>query len=274
MTEAQLQLSVHFLEVEPQAAARQLELLPVLQASLLLQKTSPAVVAQIFRAMFPNVAAKILVLLPRDSIFIWLEKLNAADLSAILRYVELEERDKLLQCLPRSKQSLCKILIAYPEYSVGSLVETDVLILEQHMLIDDALIRLKKRHHGYLQEIFVVNQQRQLVGKLAIAQLFSLAPTTLLSNAMTFNAPNVIATLDISAAIELAHWQSFDTLAVINRKHEFIGVLHHHSLRHFMLRKEAHQNKADSISSDLIENYGETIVSMLDLMSPTLINQK
>ncbi|WP_340677166.1 hypothetical protein [Paraglaciecola sp.] len=268
MTAAQLQLSVHFLTVESQAAARQLELLPSLQASLLLQKASVTAVAQVLRVMLPNVAAKILLLFPRDTVFKWLEKLNAADLAAIFRYLDVDERAQLLDVLPRSKQSLCKMLISYPEYSVGSLVETNVLIFDNNMLVEDALLRLKNNHQGYLQEVFVVNEHRHLMGKLSLTQLFTLPSATLLSNAMQPQAPSILASLDVASAAELRYWQGRDTLTVINRKHEFVGVLHHHSLRHFLYRKEVQQNQSDSVSADLVEVYGDTFVSIMDLITP------
>ncbi|WP_340677321.1 hypothetical protein [Paraglaciecola sp.] len=268
MTAAQLQLSVHFLTVESQAAARQLELLAPLQASLLLQKAPVSAVAHVLRLMLPNVAAKILLLFPRDTIFKWLEKLNAADLAAIFRYLEADERRQLIDVLPRSKQSLCKMLISYPEYSVGSLVETNVLIFDNHMLVEDALLRLKNNHQGYLQDIFVVNEHRHLMGKLTLSQLFTLPSATLLSNAMQLQVPSILASLDVASAAELKNWQGTDILTVINRKHEFVGVLHHHSLRHFLYRKNVQQNQTDSVSADLVEVYNDTLVSMMELITP------
>lgn len=274
MTAAQLQLSVHFLTVESQAAARQIELLPPEQANLLLQKAPVSTAAQVLRLMLPNVAAKILLLFPREMVFKWLEKLNAADLAAIFRYIESSERIQLLDVLPRNKQTLCKMLISYPEYSVGSLVETNVLLFDNHMLVEDALLRLKNSHQDYIQEVFVVNEQRQLMGKLTLAKLFSLPTATLLSNAMQLHIPSMLASIDIVSAAELPCWHGTDTLAVINRKHEFVGVLHHHSLRHFLYRKEMQQNQVDSVSADLVEVYGDTLVSLMDLISPVSINDK
>jgi len=274
MISAQLQLSVHFLTVESQAAARQIELLPAEQACVFLQKAPVSAVAQVLRVMLPNVAAKILLLLPADLVFKWLEKLNAADLAAIFRYLDTDERAQLLDVLPRNKQALCKMLLSYPEYSVGSLVETNVLIFDTQMLVADALLRLKNSPQGYLQEVFVVNEHRHLMGKLALAQLFTLPTATLLSNAMQPQVSSVLASLDVASAAELQLWQGNDTLTVINRKHELVGVLHHHSLRHFLYRKEVQQNQADSVSTDLVEVYGDTIVSIMDLMTPSATGER
>ncbi|KXI27753.1 magnesium transporter MgtE N-terminal domain-containing protein [Paraglaciecola hydrolytica] len=268
MTAAQLELSVHFLKVESQAAARQLELLAPEQACLLLQKSPVAAVVQVLRVMLPNVAAKILMLVPSANVFKWLEKLNAADVAAMLRYLDAEQRTQLVETLPRNKQALIKMLISYPEYSVGSLVETDVLILDEQMLVEDAMQRLKNKRHGYLQEIFIVNQSRQLMGKLALSQLFVLPSATLLHNVMQTQVNSIIASLDIVSAAELQYWKGTDTLAVINRKHEFVGVLHHHSLRHFLYRKDIQQNQNETVSADLVDIYGATFMSIMDLISP------
>jgi magnesium transporter len=266
MSRAQLALSVHFLSVEPQAAARQLELLSASQASIVLQNSPTSVVVQVLRNMLPNSAAKIVIVQPNDKIDAWLDKLNAADLAAILRCLERDEQGKMLNRMPRNKQTLCNMLLAYPEYTVGSLVDTDVLVLDHSMLVEDALQRLKKKQHGYLQTLFVVEQNRQLVGQVGMSQLFAVPASTQISLLLEVHKPSLFATLDIASAAQLSHWQEHDSIAVVNRKHEFIGVLHHHSIRHFSNRKDQQNSSADTNAVDMVETYADTIVSVLGLI--------
>ncbi|NCP64538.1 MAG: magnesium transporter [Paraglaciecola sp.] len=263
---AHLALSVHFLSVEPQAAARQLELLSAHQASIVLQNSPSTVVAQVLRNMLPNSAAKIVIAQPNDKIDTWLEKLNAADLAAILRCLAPKDQDSMHNRMPRNKQTLCKMLLSYPEYAVGSLVDTDVLVIEHSMLVENALQRLKKKQHGYLQVLFVVDQSRQLIGQLNISQLFIVPPSTQISVLLGQLKPSIIATLDIASAAQLTHWQEHDSIAVVNRKHEFIGVLHHHSIRHFSNRQDQQNHSADTNALDMVETYADTIVSVLGLI--------
>jgi magnesium transporter len=263
---AHLALSVHFLSVEPQAAARQLELLSAHQATIVLQNSPSSVVAQVLRNMLPNSAAKIVIAQPNDKIDTWLEKLNAADLAAILRCLARKDQDGMLNRMPRSKQTLCKMLLSYPEYTVGSLVDTDVLVVEHSMLVENVLQRLKKKQHGYLQVLFVVDQSRQLIGQLNISQLFTVPPSTQISVLLGQLKPSIIATLDIASAAQLTHWHEHDSIAVVNRKHEFIGVLHHHSVRHFSNRQDQQNHSADTNALDMVETYADTIVSVLGLI--------
>ncbi|NMH64357.1 magnesium transporter [Shewanella salipaludis] len=267
MNSANLRLSIHYMTIEPQAAARQLELLPAGQGGLLLQQAPTGVAARVLQAMLPDFAAKILPLLTDGQNSKLIQELSLTDVAAIFRYLPGDARRHLLPFLPQGKQALCKMLLNYPEYTVGALVETDVLMLDSKMSIAEALLRLKRRNYAYLQWLYLVNASRRLEGRVGIGDLFRHPPMTLIAGIMSKPGPRLNAATELQTALALDIWQGQDTVAVINRRQEFIGVLHHHHLRNLVRRQQRADTRADAIPAELLELYGDTLVSLAELFS-------
>lgn len=273
MSTSHLKLTVHFFNEEPEAAARKLELLPAHQAASVLQEASLSAANNVLRKMLPSASAKLFPFFSQEQCFKLVEKMNLSDLAAIARYMQGEEQQNLIKQLPVRKQSLCNMLISYPEYSVGSMVETDMLVVDNQMDVKDTLIRLRKKSFSYLQNIYVVNQGRQLTGQIFIGDLLKSEPVSLVSSLMLPINHTISASLDLLSAYELDLWRNQDTVAVVNRKQEFVGMVHFHRLRHFMTRKKMSNDLPQSVSADMLETYGDTIVSMADLISPMGYNR-
>ena len=273
MSASHLKLTLHFLNEEPEAAARKLELLPAQQAASVLQEASLSAADNVLRKMLPSASAKLFPLFSPQQCFKLVEKMSLSDLAAIIRYMQNNEQNTLIKLLPLRKQTLCKMLISYPEYAVGSMVETDMLVVDNLMNVKDTMIRLRKKSFSYLQDIYVVNQGRQLAGQIFIGDLLKSEPTNLVSTLLVPVKHTISASFDLLSAYELDLWRNQDTVAVVNRKQEFVGIVHFHRLRHFMTRKELSNEPPHSLSADMFETYGDTIVSMADLISPMQHNR-
>jgi len=268
MSQIHNNLTLHFLASEPVAAARKLELVNPEHGAAIIKSAPVSSAVNVLKSMSPSVSAKLFTYFSKEQYISLMQNMDIADLAAILRHVDKDTRISTVKLLSVSKQTLCNMLISYPEYTIGSVVETDVLIVDSHMEVADVLLRLKKRTYSYLQWVYVVNHTRHLLKKVFIGDVLQ---GELTSKIGTLAGPQVdvfSASSDMSTAIEWDEWNHTDTLAVVNKKHEFVGIIHFNRLRHFMSIRQAHNSKNESLSSDLLEIYGETIVSMVDLIQP------
>lgn len=268
MSLPELKLTLHFLTTEPVAAARKLELLEPDQAAAIVKEASLSCAKGVLTTMLPSASARLFVYFTDAQCLKLVESMNMADLAAILRYMDKQEQRELLNLLSLRKQTLCKMLISYPEYALGSIVETDILVVDSHMQVDEVLLRLKKKTFSYLQSLYVVNDRRQLEGQIFIGQLFHSSGTTPVSNLAQQVSVTLNASMDMLSAFEMDVWQAHDVIVVVNRNQEFIGVVHANRLRHFISHKNIHEKSNKSVSADLLDAYGETIISMVDLMNP------
>lgn len=259
-----LKLTIQFFKEEPLAAARKLDLMEPESAAELLQKVPISITCKVIYAMLPRVAANIIARASSDFNKTLFELIELADIAAILRYIQDENRHALIALLPKSRQSLCKLLISYPENTVGTLIETNVLVMDSQMTVEEAMLRVRKQTYFDNHEVLVVNRKRRLAGKLSIYDLLRASGLTLISNLTNNKVEAVNGLSDISSVIGMDLWQKTDSIAVVNRKQEFIGILRHCDLRAAMARNRNNATAKNSITAEVIDNYADVLRSLCE----------
>lgn len=269
MANHNLKITIHFFNEEPLAAARKLDLIGAESAAEILQEVPISVVSKVICAMLPSAAAKVLVLTADDFNYALFETIELADTAAILRYISVEERKRLIELIPKSRRALCKLLISYPENTVGALIETNILVIDSQMTVAEAILRVKKQNHFDSHEVLIVNSKRKIVGKVSVFDLLHAASATRISALVNKHVDTVNGLSDVSTVLALDIWQKTDAIAVINRKKEFIGILRHYDLRAFIARNEKVTTIPLSLSWEVADAYGYTLRSLSELFINT-----
>lgn len=264
MNATELKMAIHFLSEEPRFAARKLEQAKLEHAVLLLRTSPPTVAANVFKHMLPQSAAEALVSMDDDNAGAILSTLSVADISAILRHVEEQSRMRLLELLPMRKRSRCLTLLTYPSYTVGALIETDALVLESSMRADEALLRAKKRTYSNAQDVYVLGNQRQVVGTLSLYALLQKPAYAVIEDFMGKRPPTISGYTEISAALSIPAWLKTDSMAVVNRNKEYVGIIHHYSLRQALSIKTRKRRVRHSFPVELVSAYGSVLASLAD----------
>tara|TARA_R110002167_G_scaffold61609_3_gene174009 strand:- start:1098 stop:1922 length:825 start_codon:yes stop_codon:yes gene_type:complete len=269
MANNNLKLTIQFFKEEPVAAARKLDIMGSASAAALLQKVPISVASKVIYAMLPRASANIITKSSTDFNSELFELLEMADIAAILRYINVEARRSLIELLPKSRQALCKLLISYPENTVGTLIETNVLVIDSQMTVEEAMLRVRKQTYFEDHQVLIVNRKRQLVGKISIFDLLR-APASDLISALTCSSVSTVNGLsDVSTVIAMDIWQKTDSIAVVNRKQEFIGILRHYDLRAAITRhKETTSNKR-SLTGEVVSTYSDVLRSISELFIDT-----
>ncbi|TRY31064.1 magnesium transporter MgtE N-terminal domain-containing protein [Aliiglaciecola sp. M165] len=274
MSDLHYSLTLHFLQAEPVAAARKLELVDDTHAAEIVKDAPLDSAVNVLKSMIPSVAAKLFQHFSNEQCQKLTESMEITDLSAILRYVDDKTRSKTLSLLSKRKQALCRMLINYPEYSIGSMVETNVLIADSKMEVSEVILRLRTRDYSYLQWVYVVDSSHALLGTLYIGDLLKAENKTKVGTLLNAKVATVNANTDLNTAMEWGLWEHNDSVPVANKQKEFIGVLHYFKLKHFASINSAKEKQNVSFSSDLFEVYGDTIINMLELVQPDEIASK
>lgn len=268
MNQAKLSLALHFLEEEPQAGARRLELQEAEHSAALLHKAPAPIAAKVLAAMLPTFAAPVLALLDNEDAARLLKALTNADIAALLRQSQEASRHRLLGLLPLKKQTACHLLLSYPDYTVGAWTETDLLVLDHQMDAADAMLRLKKRAYSETRDIYLVNEKRQISGKLSVYDVLRASQTTPLARLMQPGPHSISGFTELNAALELPVWRGQDTVAVVNQQQALLGIIHHHQLRHALSRAEP-TPESTPLPGDILGAYGASINALFDLMTPS-----
>lgn len=224
------ELSVAFAENHPADAARVLEHLSHTDAAAFLKLLPVRLGAPVLRHMLPTTAAACLEQFDMDAAAGLMRDLDTQSGTAILRYVDPPLREQLIAQLPTTAALAFRLLLTYPEDTVGAWVNPRALAVTPETPVGEALERLRQSAES-LSYLFVVSTEQRLLGMVALADLLRAGRNTGVAQTMRPVRHHLSARASLAAARDHLGWRELHALPVLERPERFIGVLDYPTLR-------------------------------------------
>jgi len=164
-------LNQRYLLDYPHEAARQLESMPPEDVAELLAAPAPHAAARAWQALAPDVAAAVLELVPEALAPHLLREAEPAMAVAVLAQLEVKTRARMLKLLDTQVARELRGLLRYPEDSAGRIMDPQVSPVREDHTVAEALARLRALKRRGLREMFVVNADGVLTGRVEIQDL-------------------------------------------------------------------------------------------------------
>lgn len=221
-------LTFAFMRAHPAEAAQALQVVPADAAAALLARAPTRLASPVLRAMEPGAAAAALAGLGDERAMELLGTLGARSAVALLRRIGEPRRSRLIAGLPTAAALASRLLLGYPEDTVGSWADPDVIALPPDARTGDALERVR-RAESNVEHLFVVASLR-LVGWLPLSALLRAPEGAALHSLM--ERPDVVLPAQTPLAGALAHpgWRRRSALPVVESGGRLLGVLTHDAL--------------------------------------------
>ncbi len=222
---AEAALTHRFLLDYPREAARQFEAMPVTEVAALLAAQPPHAALPAWQALAPDVALAVLELLPEALATHLLAEAEPVASVAVLTQLDPPPRETWLRRLDAETARELRDLLAYPDDCAGRMMDPRVSPLRTGMTVAEAIERLRQiRRHG-LRELFVVDDDGRLAGRVEVQDLALAAPELPLSD-ITRGVAAVAGDLDPrEEVVETLQSHPITALPVINVGGRFIGVI-------------------------------------------------
>ncbi|MDA1117728.1 MAG: magnesium transporter [Proteobacteria bacterium] len=218
-------LNQRFLLDFPGEAARELEAMPAQDAASLLATHAPRAAVRAWEALAPDVAREVLELLPGALARHVLAESEPASSVAVLSQLEPEEREARLSGLDKEVARELRELAAYPENSAGRLMDTRVSPLRAGMTVGEAIERLRAIRRRGLRELYVVDDEGRLAGRVEMQDL-ALADHARPVSEIQRGVVAVVRDLDPrEEVVEILQREPITVLPVLNHAGRFIGVI-------------------------------------------------
>jgi len=218
-------LTMAFLRAHPGEAARVLEQLTALEASALLAALPGRVAAPVASRLPPGFAARSIEPLADEAVVRLLRRFNVPATAALLRHLTDSRRQRLLEELPAATAMGCRVLLRYPEDSVGALADTEVLTVSPAESVREVLARLKTATHDIGDFIYLVDGQRRLRACIRPASLLHAATTMSVAGIEAVEVPVLPAQAAPRSVRDHNGWTHFATLPVVMRDGRLVGAL-------------------------------------------------
>jgi magnesium transporter len=209
----------------PHEAAQRLETMAAEDIAELLAAQPPHAVVRAWEALAPDVGRAVLRCVPAPLARYLLAEAEPAASAAVLAQFEADEREQRLAGLDSQVASELRELLQYPEDSAGRLMDPNVSPLRTGMSVGEALARLRTLKRGGLRELFVVDGEGRLTGRVEIHDLAVADPGRPLSE-ITRALLAAVQELDPREdVVSVLQQHPITELPVVNHDGRFVGAI-------------------------------------------------
>jgi magnesium transporter len=222
---AVIALNQRYLLDFPHEAARRLETMTAPDIGELFAGQPPHAVVRAWEALAPDVARAVVQCVPEGLGRYLLAEAEPAASAAVLAQFEPGERERVLAALEAQVASELRELLQYPESSAGRLMDPNVSPLRSGMSVAEALARLRTLKRGGLRELFVVDGEGRLTGRVEIHDLAVADPARPLSE-ITRALLAAVQDLDPREdVVSVLQQHPITELPVVNHDGRFVGAI-------------------------------------------------
>jgi magnesium transporter len=218
-------LNRRFLLDYPHEAARRLEAMPAEDAAALLAVQPVHAAVRTWQALASDVARAVLETVPDALAKQLLTDSEPTASAAVLAQVEPEARESRLRALdPQVAQEL-RDLLEYSDDSAGRLMDMRVTPLRAGLTVGEALARLRVMQRRGLRELFVVDDDMRLTGRVEIQDL-AVADEAQPLREITRGLIAAVQDLDPREdVVNVLQQQPITELPVVTSEGRFVGVI-------------------------------------------------
>ena len=265
MSGRKMDLALAFLTSQPAGAAAVLELCPAGDVAELLRQVPLDQAAAVLQNMLPQYVADICEQLELPTAAGLLTETDTDFVVAVLRYSNRRWRRKLLEHLPERTRMTCSLLLQYSEEAVGAWMEVGIMTLPDGCTVEEARERLASELTGPESEvIYVVDRARKIRGVVGMGSLFRAEQGVSVSSIMTASPEAVSGRASLVSVAGHPVWAHRDTVAVVNRKRELVGMLRHVDMRRGLGlgSKTIDRARVTGPVSGAVEIYGNSLLAL------------
>src|SRR5262245_33683343 len=192
-----------------------------------LETTSIANQAAIFAYFPPEWQVEMVEGTGRKQMAQLIEKMSPDDRADLLRRLPPKVTESLLRLVDEADRRDIAQLVKHPENTAGALMTTDYAWLPANITVEDALerLRLQAPDKETIYYVYVVDEQRKLLGVVSLRDLILASRRALLQDLMERNVVSACVTDDREKIAQ--EFSRFDLLAmpVVDTEGRLVGII-------------------------------------------------
>jgi len=165
--------------------------------------------------------------LPIEKVADVLEKMPADEVADILDVLEDDKAELLLNEMEAGSSQEVRDILEYPDETVGSLMNTEVLSFNENKTIEDVIKEFRhiKPEADALYNLFVIDDQKELVASFSLRDLVVSEPSVTLKQIMKKNPIYLYDDQEIDDIAEIISKYNLLALPVVNRNNQLEGMV-------------------------------------------------
>lgn len=221
--------------------------------------------AEIFGFLPLAFQVELVDLIDRQSLSRLIEEMAADDRVDLLECLDPEHVESLLPLIAQAERTDIRKLLSYPEESAGAIMTTEYASLPQNITVQEAFekLRLQAPDRETIYYIYILDEQRRLLGFISMRKLILAKPRQLLSEIMARDVISVRVDDDQEEVAEKINRYGFIAIPVVDEERRLVGIVTHDDAAD-VIREEAEEDQQRLVAvAPLDESYLTTSVLTL-----------
>lgn len=158
-----------------------------------------------------------------------LDLLSIDDLKEFIDLFKKDEKDKIITLLKRAKRSEIIARSNFKTNQAAAIMSPHFITININDDIKTAThkVTTQSKLHDHIELIFVVDDYLKFIGTISLTKLISARPQDKLINIVNTSSPNINGNDQVKRAAKYIRDYDLPSLAVVNNRHEIIGIITH-----------------------------------------------
>ena len=206
-------------------AAQILETFQVPDILRLMQSTTGKNIANLLGCMSPIVAAEVITAMSTELLAQTLPEMSPAIAASLLQRLDENLWKAILSRIPERYANDIRSYMEYPPDSVGSLMDPGVFTLPEDLMVEEAMTQVRSRAPKDIHDLYIVDRNQTLVGKLSVRDLLLIEPDERLQSVMHRDLSAIHPLESREQIVELFSQRLLFTIPVVDLDGHLLGVI-------------------------------------------------
>ena len=206
-------------------AAQILETFQIPDILRLMQSTTGKNIANLLACMSPIVAAEVITAMSTDLLTQTLPEMSPAIAASLLQRLDDNLANAILNRIPSRHADEIRSYMEYPPDSVGSLMDPGVFTLPEDLTVKEAMAQVRSRAPKDIHDLYIVDRNQTLVGKLSVRDLLLIEPDERLQSVMHRDLSAIHPLESREQIVELFSQRLLFTIPVVDMDGHLLGVI-------------------------------------------------
>lgn len=197
------------------------------QRVLLLRFLPRRFAADVFSELSPAVQDELVEDMTNHELRHLLANLDPDDRTALMDEMPAEITRKLLNLLSPQDLKETRILLGYPEDSVGRVMTPNIVYVKEDWTIERALDHIRRygRDSETINVVYVTDSTGKLVDEIALRHLILASPDQEVRTVMDYNFIAISAMSDLEEAVDMIKKYNYLALPVVDTLGKLLGIV-------------------------------------------------
>ena len=176
-----------------------------------------------------EIQVKIVEHMERTELSRLIEEMAADDRVDLLEQMEPEAVESLLPLVAQAERRDIRKLLSYPDESAGSIMTTDYASLPKNITVKEAIakLRLQAPNRETIYYIYIIDEERHLLGFVSLRNLILANPEARLADIMQRDIISVKVDDDQEDVANVINRYDFIAIPVVDHDSRLVGIVTH-----------------------------------------------